>query len=339
MKAHTGEVSEKSSLLRNIAMFSSLSSDELKVVATYSEFISVESGEFLFSEGELGDALYVIESGRVVISQVQGEGKRVDIAEYIAGECFGEIDILYSARRNASARTEAEATLLRFPRRGADLPEILEREPAVSARLLQKLIVAMASRIRATNRLISQNSPWVQQLRQQVFGDKLTGMYNRSYLDEELPKQLTEEQSPFALLMVKPDNFKLINDTYGHDAGDATLRLLAATVRRWADKCTSVRFRGNEMTVLLPRTPREQAIAQGETLRRTLCHLDLEPIVGEQNVEFNFSVGIAMYPEDAGTAADLVRTAHETLFAARDRGANRTMSADEREKETSGEQP
>lgn len=320
---------EKRDLLTHVEMFSTLNSSELEAIAAYSEFIELPAGRRLFTEGDPGDALYVVKSGSVIISQSQEEGKQVDIAEYISEECFGEIDVLHGAPRSAAARAEGDTELLRFPRKGQTLEEIFEQDPAVSARLLQKLIVAIADRIRDTNRLISENSPWVQQLRSQVFGDKLTGLYNRAYLEEELPRLLNDENSPFALLMVKPDDFKLINDTYGHDAGDLTLRQIAATVRTWAQDRISVRFRGNEMAVLLFRTEREEALRLAEQLRLTLCNMDLESILGSNNVEFNFSVGVAMYPEDVSTADELIERSHTTLFAARDRGANQTLSADQ----------
>lgn len=320
---------EKRDLLTHVEMFSTLNSSELEAIAAYSEFVDLPAGQWLFTEGQPGDALYVVKSGSVIISQSQEEGKQVDIAEYISEECFGEIDVLHGAPRSAAARAEVDTELLRFPRKGQTLEEIFEQDPAVSARLLQKLIVAIADRIRHTNRLISENSPWVQQLRSQVFGDKLTGLYNRAYLEEELPRLLNDENSPFALLMVKPDDFKLINDTYGHDAGDLTLRQIAATVRTWAQDRISVRFRGNEMAILLFRTEREEALRLAEQLRVTLCNMDLESILGYNNVEFNFSVGVAMYPEDVLTADELIERSHTTLFAARDRGANQTLSADQ----------
>ena len=324
-----GGIAEKRELLAHVGMCAELDATELERSAQYSEFLQLESNQRLFSAGDPGNSLYVVKSGSIVISQTQGESKQVDIAEFVADECFGEIDFLHGAARTASARCEAPCELLRFPGQGMSFEEILTVDPAISARLLQKLIIAIANRIRETNSLISQKSPWVEQLRNQVFGDKLTGMFNRSYLHEELPRLLRDDTAPFALLMVKPDNFKIINDTYGHDAGDMTLRLIAATVRTWAGECTSVRFRGNEMAVLLPSTSRDGALAYAEELRRKLCELNLEPATGTTDVDFPFSVGVAMYPEDAPDAEALIERSHETLFTARDHGANQTLSADE----------
>ncbi len=329
MKTMTGEVAEKRDLLKNVEMFSALDAGELEVIADYSEVVEVEPEQHLFEAGQRGNSLYVVKSGSILISQTQGEGRQVDIAEYIEGECFGEIDVLHAAPRTATARAEKHCELLRFPRTGVTLEEVLDREPNVSARLLQKLIIAIANRIRETNKLISENSPWVEQLRRQVFGDKLTGMFNRNYLDEHLPTLLNEENSPLAVLMIKPDNFKIINDTYGHDAGDATLRLLAATVRTWAGDNPSIRYRGNEMAVILPNTGHGLSFELAEELRRKLSNLDLEPIVGSKSVEFTFSVGIAIYPDHAASAGELVARSHETLFIARDRGANQALSADQ----------
>ncbi|MFP4643158.1 MAG: diguanylate cyclase domain-containing protein [Spirochaetales bacterium] len=324
-----GGIAEKRELLAHVGMFSELDATELERIAQYSEFLELESNERLFSEGDPGNSLYVVKSGSIVISQTQGESKQVDIAEFVADECFGELDLLHGAARTANARCEAPSELLRFPGQGTSFEEILRVDPATSARLLQKLIIAIANRIRETNSLISQKSPWVEQLRTQVFGDKLTGMFNRSYLHEELPRLLRDDTAPFALLMIKPDNFKIINDTYGHDAGDMTLRLIAATVRTWAGDFTSVRFRGNEMAVLLPSTDRDRALRYAEELRQRLCDLDLEPATGSSDVAFPFSVGVALYPEDAADAESLIERSSQTLFAARESGANRTLSANQ----------
>lgn len=316
---------ELKSVLRRIDLFADLNDNELVSILGWSEVLYADESRSLFSRGDSGDALFIVLKGSVVISRSDSEERKTDIAEYISGEYFGDIDLFSSGTRSASARLSDHSSVIRFPAEGLALHDVLDEIPSLSARLLHRFIAVVAGRIRETNSLISQNTPWVQELRRQVYGDKLTGLFNQAYLSEELPRLLAEENAPVASIMIKPDNFKKLNDTYGHDAGDAILRRIAATVRGWAGENPAIRYRGNEMVVLVPQCDAEMARRMAEDIREKLMHLDISNVVTDvSSLDMPFSVGVAIYPDHAGTGNDLITRSSEVLFEARDCGGNRT---------------
>jgi len=315
--------------LRSTEIFSGLDEEEIEAVARGSAVRQLEPEEHVFRRGDGAHSLYVILAGTVAILR-SDESKQSEIARYVTGEVFGEINFFMEAPRSADARAEEATTLLVFPGENRSFAEFLSGHPRASARLLQRLIGVVSNRIRNTNRLISERSPWVQELRNQVLGDTLTGLYNRKYLDDELPSILRSSEGSTALFMIKPDDFKAINDTYGHEVGDEVLRLLAAAVNDLSEpEEPVVRFRGNEIALVAPGCERQAVLPRAEAIREEMNRLDIRHLVGEPSVRLTFSVGVALCPEHATTAEVLTDLSHRALFRARELGLNRCCTADE----------
>jgi diguanylate cyclase (GGDEF)-like protein len=188
----------------------------------------------------------------------------------------------------------------------------------------------VAGRIRSTNQLLSQRSPWVEELKKLVFVDKLTGLYNRTWLFEELERELEGKRSGTSILIVKPDNFKLINDTYGHDAGDQTLLALAETVMQAAEeRGVAARHGGNVFAIVCKNGNAREARSLAALVRRRVREIDLEPIIGNSEVTLTASVGIdRMLPGGrGGKPVNSIETAFERMLAARSSGGDRTSDS------------
>jgi diguanylate cyclase len=311
-------------LLATSALFSSFSADELGFLAEKSEFLSFEAGQTVFEAGSPGDRLYLVASGAVLVSS-PADGST--LAEFVHGDSFGELELLTRAERNARARAEGRARLLAFPAGGKGLREALSGRPELAARILRSFLLVVSGRTRKANALVKENSPWVRELRRQVYGDKLTGLLNKAYLEENLPKLLAEraasDAAPLALVMMKPDNFKEINDRYGHEAGDASLVLLAGELDRAVGKeGTAVRYMGNELAVIYPGKGREAALEAAKALQARLSALDLSAPTGDPGLRFGMSLGIALYPEHGADAEALVKASSGLPLAARARGGS-----------------
>ena len=164
-----------------------------------------------------------------------------------------------------------------------------------------------------------------QRLIELVGTDPLTGCLNRRALEMRLRREWRAAKrrgSPLAVLAVDLDNFKPINDTYGHPAGDAVLRELAdvmrATVR---DTDVIARVGGDEFVLLLPDTGWQGAITLAERLRR---HVDEETFAGAQEIPLTVSIGIALARgTDDVRASDLLEEADRSLYRAKTGGRNR----------------
>ena len=164
--------------------------------------------------------------------------------------------------------------------------------------------------------------------------DRLTGLVNRGFFDNQAEAELARARrygTPMSVAMLDVDFFKKFNDTYGHDIGDAVLRLVAATLGdgvRSSD--LAARYGGEEFVLLLPETDRAAAHAQLERLRAAIADapMELPPRDGPRGV--TVSAGVATYPDDGDDAARLLLRADERLYAAKQAGRNRVVSGDGR---------
>jgi len=305
-------------LLSSSALFSSFSGDELDYLAERSEYLSFADGELVFESGSPGGRLYLVDSGEVLVSSSE-DGST--LAEFVAGDSFGELELLTGAPRNARARSAGEARLLAFPAGGSSLRDALSGRPEAAARILRSFLLVVASRTRKANALVKENSPWVRELRRQVYGDKLTGLLNKAYLEENLPGMLRGE---LALVMMKPDNFKDINDRFGHEAGDAVLVLMARELDRAVGKDgTAVRYMGNELAVFYPGMGRDGALAAARFLQARLSSLDLSSAIPkEPELRLRLSLGVALFPEHGADAESLVAAVAGLPLEARSRGGS-----------------
>jgi diguanylate cyclase len=312
----------KAALLGKAALFSKLSAEELSTMARYSGYRDYAPGQVIFAEGSRREELYLIRKGTVAIRRhLEGNGDQ-DIARFVDGEVFGEMDLLDTVPRNASAVSEGAATLLVFPD-SVEFSELLARHPAVFARVLRKLLGEIAQRVRAIDRLISEKTPWIEELKKQLHRDRLTGLYNRAFLEEELPR-VTASHPVTSLLVLKPDNFKTINDTWGHEAGDKTLVLLAEAVKTHLQGGDlGARYRGDEYCVVLPGRSAREAVPSAEALRAAVRAIDMKPVTGSESFVLTGSVGICSHPSPAGDAKALVAKGFEQMFAARGAGGDR----------------
>jgi len=318
-------VEKKINLLRRVELFSTLTPDELEIVAYHSQLFRYRSGSLIFMEGSPGNELYVIKEGEVLITRRRG-GDEVDIAQFIAGESFGEWDLFGDTPRTVTAKATKDSILLVYPREGMNFHMFLQKYPKMSARMIYKLLAIIAQRIRTTHQLINEKTPWVRNLKKQMLLDKLTGLHNKNFLMEECGGLLRGD-SPSALLIIKPDNFKEINDRFGHEAGDKLLILMSIFIMSaLRESDLAIRYGGDEFAVLLPDTARDEAIALARDLGVVLHGMELEQLTGASRVKITVSIGIAIYPQHGADALTLAEGAREKMFRARAKGGNRIVA-------------
>ncbi len=312
---------ERIEILKNAGLFAKLNESELAVLSDNSELISAPAGSVIFRESETADALYIVRSGEIAINR-NTNGETTCIATFIEGETFGEFDLFENSPRSATAVAEKDSRILRFPAQGTSFRELLELHCGMAARILHRFLATVAARIRYTNSLISEKTPWVEELRKQIHYDKLTGLYNRSYLDEEVIPGFTRGEGAFAVIVIKPDNFKDINDNYGHEAGDKMLKQLSQIFSASiGPKNNGIRFRGDEFVAILPDTDVEDALHLAERLMEAYRCADTAGVTGNPGFRLTASAGVAVCPEHCA-CVDAVRTAFEKMLDARNSGGN-----------------
>ncbi|MFC5477269.1 diguanylate cyclase [Massilia suwonensis] len=174
-------------------------------------------------------------------------------------------------------------------------------------------------------------------LRQQSIIDPLTQLYNRRYMDEVLKRELARAErngAPVSVLVLDLDHFKRINDTYGHEAGDAILRKVALTLRENIRSCdVACRMGGEEMVVLLPDCDTGNAARRADALRLAIAAGDV--LHDGQRIAATASIGVASYPAHGNTMRALVHAADLALYEAKHGGRNCVKVA---QQEGSGDQ-
>lgn len=158
--------------------------------------------------------------------------------------------------------------------------------------------------------------------------DGLTKLYNKRYFNEKLKSEITLSGNlgnPLSLLMLDLDDFKKINDTYGHPAGDQVLKRLGEIVlMSIRDKDYGCRYGGEEFTVILPGAEKEQALNVAERIRRLISDDTFETIDG-QKFSVTVSIGLAqLHPGE--NSADLINRADQSLYRAKRQGKNQTVA-------------
>jgi len=163
------------------------------------------------------------------------------------------------------------------------------------------------------------------QLFEQAHYDSLTQLPNRHYLMallSQLLAQARRERRPLAVLYIDLDHFKRTNDTLGHAAGDVMLRLAAGRIRRSVRNADIVaRLGGDEFMVVLPNL---KGVSDAGRIARTLIAALNEPFDIDDHVMYaGGSAGIAIYPNDGDSAAELLKKADTALYLAKERGRGR----------------
>ena len=159
--------------------------------------------------------------------------------------------------------------------------------------------------------------------------DRMTGVFNRGHLDERLVGELSRAermQRPLSIAMLDVDHFKEFNDRFGHAAGDAGLRAIAERVRLMTRRSDVLaRYGGEEFVLLLPDTSPDVALEKLEEIRAEVQSMLIELPRGQGHVTLTLSAGIATYPDDGQSAAELVDEADGRLFRAKGLGRNRVV--------------
>lgn len=184
----------------------------------------------------------------------------------------------------------------------------------------------LAVTVGETIKLCLSNLKLRDELRQQAIHDTLTGLFNRRYLDETLPRELhtaLRRSAPLCIVMLDIDGFKQFNDTLGHGPGDTLLREFGRTMSDHLRKSDiSCRYGGDEFVLVLPDSAIDDTRERVEQIRLFIKKLQIHD--GDQMIgKISISAGIASMPEHGITAGELLRAADQALYVAKQAGRDR----------------
>jgi diguanylate cyclase (GGDEF)-like protein len=195
----------------------------------------------------------------------------------------------------------------------------LEEERINMSMLSDLLSMALQN---ATHLDLSKDGKWV---------DQLTGVANRFYFQQRFETEIRRTENyrqALSLFMFDIDEFKKINDTYGHYAGDAVIKNMAELVKKNTRSSDLVgRYGGDEFMVLITSTTKDQAISFAEHLREKISATLIAIPGTEVPVRITISGGIALFPAHGQSSTELFRAADDALFESKRQGRNRILVA------------
>ena len=170
-------------------------------------------------------------------------------------------------------------------------------------------------------------------MQRQAVTDELTGLFNHRRFQEVMTTEVERARrygQEMGLIMLDIDDFKRVNDTYGHLQGDLVLREVARVLRQSSREIDEpARYGGEEMAVALPQTDLEGAFQFAERVRRRIEALDLPLLDGDGTLKVTASFGASSLGTSSGDGKDaLVASADAALYRAKRSGKNRTVRAE-----------
>ena len=276
---------------------------------------SFSAGDVLLTPDKDNHTLYLILSGRV---QVRLDWQGHEALTYLdAGHCIGEMSIIERKRPSAIVVTDSDCELLLIDE--DVLWQLVER----SSILARNLLYMLSARVRKDNLVIIESRQQQAISEQHSKVDALTGLFNRRWMENSLPRLATHAQaqkSALCLLMLDIDYFKNYNDSHGHQAGDAALAAvgnsLGENIRPYD---YAVRYGGEEFMLILPDTSAIEARIIAERIRELLSNTQIVDNDGNKLPHITMSMGLAELKAKQ-TTDQLIEVADAALYRAKDAG-------------------
>jgi diguanylate cyclase (GGDEF)-like protein len=183
--------------------------------------------------------------------------------------------------------------------------------------------VSLLSLIGNNLSLITEKIKLFQETRRLSVTDSLTGLYNLRHFYRMLESETARSKrysEHFSIILFDIDNFKRVNDSFGHQAGDNVLVNVAEILVKTSRQVDTVaRYGGEEFVKILPNTPKKEAYKLGMRVKNAL---EMHEYLGTESVKITLSGGIASYPEDADEAKSLLYAADMAMYKAKNAGKN-----------------
>jgi diguanylate cyclase (GGDEF)-like protein len=282
------------------------------------EVRDLATGDVLLTMGAVNDVMYMVLEGQLSV-HLEGGPQSEPVAFIAEGETVGELSVLDA--RPASAHVVAAEPSRVMALDNKTFWSLVGASHDFSINLLMLL----AKRLRANNTTVATNIRLQREYKRNAMVDALTGLYNRRWLEEALPRfvnRFARSNQSLALLMVDVDHFKKVNDDLGHPAGDATLVAVAHALKAACRPTDLVaRYGGEEFAVILPDTGPRAATGVAERLRHAVSMAPIKDSEGKLLPCVTISIGAAIL--DATGATALLARADAALYASKENGRNR----------------
>ncbi len=214
-------------------------------------------------------------------------------------------------------------TLYNIPYQDSNL--IYDHTFSINSTVMLNILIGMYSIIFIITYIMAiRNKQMQYQMHKMAFYDPVTNLPNRNLLDHHFQRIIQSSKArtkTFAVFFLDLDDFKLVNDKYGHEVGDRFLTQIAETLTRVLDDDRVIisRHGGDEFIILATKTDKQSALLLAEKIRGTFQN----PIVIDgKSITISFSIGISIYPKDGMDMETLINQADQAMYMAKSEGKN-----------------
>jgi diguanylate cyclase (GGDEF)-like protein len=281
-----------SALIQKSELFSNLSQKDIDYVVSRADIKKLPRGSLLFVPGEEARHFYILISGAIRVFKKNKDNSEDEMARFASGDTIGDFDFARGAEYDAEAEADEDSALIEFPGYGLTMDSIAKEEPKIACTILLNGIVMMTGRIKSITKLFLNDMSWVQNLHRRAYEDAGTGLWKQTLIADEIIGALKD---PAALIMIKPDRFKLLVDSRGHSAGDEAMikiAMILKNITRINGAGWALRFKSNEAGLIINNCCASMAETITQTLSQTIN--SMEPVPAKDNIpEFRFSATIS----------------------------------------------
>ena len=279
-------------LIHKTELFTGMTEREIDFIVSHSEMQMLPKNKLLFSSGEKASCFYILAGGEIRVFKIKDDGGEEEMAHFKSGDTIGDFDFARGAEYDACAEAAEDSQLIVFPGRGLTMDFLAREDPSTICGILLKAIVMMTGRIKATNRLVLDKMSWVQNIQRRVYEDAGTGLWKQTLITDEILGALKD---PAALIMLKPDRFKILVDSHGHNIGDEAMIRIAMILKNTARSIGHgwpMRFKSNETGIIINNSDAAQAKDVSEQLLEEIAAM--EPVPAKDEIpEFHFTASIS----------------------------------------------
>ena len=317
------EPSQDFSSILNSDLFSNLFPEEKDVVLGRTGEVVLRKGGLLFSPGAKAEHLYFLKDGQIRVLRTNENGGDDEIARFTTGDIIGDFDFARGAEYDARVEAVEDSSLIMFPGFGITMDDFALESPHVVSKILLNSASMVTGRIKSVRKLLMESASWVQELHRQVHEDPPTGLWKQSFLNEEINQIL---ENPMALIMLKPDRFKTLVDSNGHDAGDAAMVKIAVILKgitRKLGRGWALRFRSNETGILINKCDAALAQSLAASLAKAIAAIPTVSLKsGEGDFSFSGSIALGVWPDDNKSWESLFEGTYQLLMDTWKAGGN-----------------
>ena len=320
-------MTDSKEVLKNIDIMSVLNDAELDQLYAHMKHSRYNNGQALFNQGDIGEEMFIILSGKISVSVMTSDGGMIEVAVLGTGQFLGEMSIFDNAPRSAACIIVEDAELLSLSR--DSFFDLIHNYPETAIKILYRMLNTTVERLNKTGSFLSDMVKWGEKARKRAVTDEFTGLYNRRFLDDSLEDFIAKaslSSEPLSVVMADLDHFGTFNNEHGESAGDNII-LKASYIFKsvFRENDILARYGGDEFTFILPDTAAETALKLCEKALSDLRRIDIPDKAKGSVNKITASIGIASYPDHVRNSAEIMESADKAVYTAKEWGRDKAV--------------